>query len=198
MRTTTHVLTAAALLSIGIDARPVRATVIDFDDVPGIGERPIARDRYLAQGVYFPPPIDQAVVNGPSTSTDTPPNWLQGPHVWIEFMVPGTTTPGVTDSISFYITFQGDPQGVQPAHVALGGLGALGQSPLFEERFVPPTDGLLVSFTRATSDVHWLVFEGWWDTASGVDTLTFGEIVPDPGTLAVLGVGILAAARSRR
>jgi hypothetical protein len=148
---------AMILLTVASWATELRATVIDFDDVPGIGERRISRDRYLSQGVYFPPPVDGAFVDGPSALTDTPPNWLAGPHVLIQFMVPGTRTPGVTDSVSFRVTFLGDPEGADTAFLALYGLGEpFEQGALLEERVVPPENGFLVSLSRPAKDIHGL------------------------------------------
>jgi hypothetical protein len=183
-------------------AAPGMATTIDFDDIPGSGVRSFLGDRYESLGVLISSdPGAGTFAFGPASDTNTPPTFVYGSStaggtanasLIIDFVLPGTAIPAVTDLVSFF------------AYDAEGGIGSLWTAAIYDlglnllDTFSSMTnDEILVSFSMP--GIHRLVFTPSADL-EGIDTLSFNEPagVPEPGTLALLAVGLLTLGLRRR
>ena len=184
-----------ALLCVAA-AQKARADTITFDDVPGTGLRPIAGDRYQPQGVLLSTNGAGLFVSGGGTQ-----NVLSAgtsARVIINFVLPGTTTPGVTDSVTLFT-------------IGSNALGTFSSAQAFD------INGNLLG-TRSASSGAQLVFSvaginrvvftpavldgGFIDTlAFNTPTAASPSAVPEPATMILFGTGlagVIGAARRRR
>lgn len=168
------------------------ATVINFDDVPiGGGEYPIAADRYKSRGVILSASPGGPLIQYWADYADSPPCVLTGSdasqEIGVEFVVPSTTTPGTTSSVSFYTAGLSSPTWFVTAF-DLSGHAVESRSGV--------GGGSFVSFSHAVPDIHTLVFtsQPHW---LGIDTLSFGTISPEPATASLFALAVVALVRRR-
>jgi len=186
---------AAVAIAVALMAGvPANGTVIDFDDVPAQGQS-IAYDRYKSAGVLLGSTGLALEIKGGSW-TNTLPNALGtidgNGSVVIEFVLPGTTMPGVVSTVSFYIvTWLSQPSAIQWAVEAYDLAGNPAGS-------IARTSGPgFVTFAYDHADIHRVVYS---PLANGqaMDTLTFDTVVPEPVTVLLLTGAIFFVARGPR
>lgn len=179
-----------------LSPRPAPApgtTEITFDDVVAyVGKtspsfKPIAGDRYKAQGVLLTDDPSGPFI-GFSYATDTPFGYLFAKQqndisgadgvVTINFVLPGTTTPARTDSVSFRVVGMESLQNAFWTARAYNNAGALLATQT-------GTAGDLVSFSRPAGDISKVTFSTTTAAQasqvvghmSGIDALIFGNLV---------------------
>lgn len=195
---------------IFLSSRSAKADTITFDDTVGV----IASDRYKSQGVLIFTSGDpyyrhtNPIIVSDSRST-SPPNILRnqscfGPGlndpcyatISIKFVLPGTETPGVTDTFSFDIVGGGpgvDNSG-NPFHYVIRALDVNNEY-LFINSYV--SDGLTHHFEfSAPSNIFTVLFDPSL-SLEGIDNFSFGKIitsppkaVPEPASLFLLSTGL--------
>lgn len=175
------------------------ATTLTFDDIPGSGTRPVAADRYQAQGVRLGT-NGRGLFVVDAAFTNTPPDALYGSfsqsgqsadaQVQINFVVPGTTTPTDMSAVSFYVI--DDPTDPNPFSWSVSIYDAMGTTLQTVTGFA---DNVPVSFFRPQADIRRVVFTPSLDL-DGIDTLTFN--VPEPTSLGASFWVVLACGLRRR
>jgi hypothetical protein len=180
------------LACLVLAAQPAAAAIITFDDFTHFGSMPIAGDRYQDQGVLLETTGLQLEVAGPVGSPAS--YYLRVPDglgtITVRFVLPGTSDPGVTDSVSFHVIDFGSllPQWA----VSVFDLS----DNLLDQQSGASNDPMPVSFTRAAPDIHRLVISH--PSNGGIDTLSFGALIPEPATAALLTLGLLCTTVCRR
>jgi hypothetical protein len=201
-------LCAALFVTVLLGADAARADTINFDDVsiPGSAvSTEISATRYQSRGVLisatagFGPYVGLGA-NGSSNFLFASQS-INGPAnggISVRFVLPGTFSPGVTDSVSFMVV------GTDSSQAALWSAAIFNPDGTLLETRSGSTDGL-VNFLRAQADIARVEF---YPSVfrEGIDDLTFGNIstanpVPEPATLLLFGMGlsgVAGAVRRRR
>ena len=179
-----------------------QAVLVNFDDVPGSGFRSIQGNRYISLGVLLSTDgVAGLFVHGPASWTNTPPNFCFGStgvaadsKIIIDFVVPNTTTPALTDIVWFYVADADTGQGQQWSAAIEDANGNV-----LASQSGTTNDEVLVAFTRPTKVIRRVVFTPSTDW-EGIDSLSFCETVPvpEPASLSVLGLGVLGLILRRR
>ena len=178
--------------------------LVGFDDLimPPYSYQQIGGDRYMAQGMLL------STVNGwiglhneLDGITNTSPNYCFAwngftySEIIVDFVVPGTTTPGLTDICTFYVTdFTGEneEQGTWTALIR-------GVNGIVLDSVSGTGSNVPVAFSRANKDITQMMFIPSSDK-EGIDTLAHCEVVPvpEPASLSVLAIGALGLIIRRR
>lgn len=179
------------------------AGTIDFSDLPDGSYYTISGDRYRSQGVLLSTNGVELQVNrhlpaanfvyGTSNGADGNADRL----LIVDFVLPGTSTPGYTASVDFFVVNDSSP--TSTFRVSVFGPGDV----LLAD--VPGLKYTHFSLSRPEGDIHRVVLT----PVDSLDALgapfVFGEIteaplaaVPEPGTLALVSVGVLALGARRR
>jgi len=194
----TILLLCAFLVAMSVGVAQAGA-VIDFDGTP-VG--PIAGNLYKDSGVLLSTDAGSHLeVCGPVSYTNTPYNYLCAikstcgdSRIIVDFVLPGTTTPGLTDIVVFYLT---DPE---------AGTGATWKAEIFgygnvliDTKTGNTNDEISVAFTRLNKEISRMIFTPSEDY-EGIDTLSHCDVVPvpEPASLSALGFGIMGIIFSRR
>jgi len=205
MGSRSYVLTLRLLLSalLAVWAGSAQAILVNFDDVPGSGIQPIAGNRYIDVSVLFSTTGAGMFVFGPATYTNTPPNYgyastyssgeAANAPVIIDFVLKGTTTPGLTDICIFYVTDVPEEETGTWTAVAYGLGGGVLDSKSGTGSNVP------VVFSGPTKQIARVIFTPS-DDFEAIDTLSHCDVVPvpEPASLSVLGLGALGLIFRRR
>lgn len=189
-RTNKFVFTLATFVVLGVAASAVKAeTIITFD---ALASGTKVTDQFQSQGVLFSSNKTDGPLISESAAAASAPNILISTAetvqsiVTIKFVLPGTTTAGATDFVSFVVT---DSQS--------------GTGELFSAAAYDISGVLLQTFTGASNDepllsfnvmgIHRVEFSESGDL-EGIDDLTFetprAGAVPEPATMLLLGTGL--------
>ena len=200
MRTSSFktILSVCAFLVIVSVGVAQAGAVINFDDLPSYSKIPY--DHYKAQGILLSTP-GAAVWEGYDPEANTLPNicfasWgdyvsADAPII-VDFVLPGTTTPGVTSIVSFYLMdSEFGTGGTWKAEI----FGAGGN--LLDSISGNTNDEIFIGFARPTHEIARLVFTPSEDR-EGIDTLAHCDVVPEPASLSILALGALGLIFRRR
>jgi hypothetical protein len=197
MKTLRTVLPVCVLLIALCVGTAQAGATINFDDVPS--QTVLAYDQYKAQGILLSTPGGNVWAIS-ETEANTSPNICIGwdnygfTPIIVDFVLAGTTTPGLTGIVSFYL---------MDADIGIGstwkaeifGVGNV----LLDTKTGNTNDEIFISFPRMNQDIARMVFTPS-DDFEGIDTLSHCEVVPvpEPTSLSVLALGALGLLFRRR
>jgi hypothetical protein len=187
-----HVFRALLLLAfLATAGQTAAAAIIDFNDFSHFGAMPIDGDRYQAQGVLLETTGLRLEAAGPAAAPVL--YYVRVPDgfgdIIVRFVLPGTSDPGVTDHVSFDVIDSGSPSPAWSASIY-----DLNDN-LLDQQVGASGDSMPVSFDSTVANIHKLVISH--PSNGGIDTLAFGDIIPEPAGLVLLAAGGLLLTRRR-
>lgn len=213
------IVRVAAIVAITTPVVAARAQIVlNFDELPGVNQNagtfidPASRlsNNYLAtDGVLFTSGGGYVgVVNLQGTATSQPNGisgstagnlvtYSQANPISATFWMPGNS--GIAAGTNF-VSLRGDADPTNGGwQVTLNGYDLNGN--LVASNTVTDVGGETLTITSVTSNIHRIVFLGspGDDGGVGVDDFTFNAVapVPEPATVVVLAIGLLAMYRRR-
>lgn len=192
-----------ALVVLGGADSMARAGTIDFSDLPDGTFTTISGDRYQSLGVLFSTDGVELQVNRHLPDD----NFIYGTSdasfgnadrpLIVDFVLPGTSTPGYTDSVSFFVINDSSP--TASFLISIFGPGGV---PLAS---IPGSVFTAVTFSRPEHDINRIVLTPIGSLNALGAPLVFGDIipsppsgVPEPSSVTLVGACLLGLAARRR